>query len=59
LTTKRERLKAALAGEVADRPPFALWRHFPVDDQSPDALTASVLVFQREFDCDFIKVTPA
>jgi uroporphyrinogen decarboxylase len=59
LTTKRERLKAALAGEVADRPPFALWRHFPVDDQSPDALTASVLAFQREFDCDFIKVTPA
>jgi len=59
VTSKRERLEAALAGEVADRPPFALWRHFPVDDQSPQALAESVLAFQREIDCDFIKVTPA
>ena len=59
MTTKRERLKATLAGEVADRPPFALWRHFPVDDQSPQSLAEAVLAFQREIDCDFIKVTPA
>jgi uroporphyrinogen decarboxylase len=59
VTTKRERLMAALAGEIADRPPFALWRHFPVDDQSPEALADSVLNFQREIDSDFIKVTPA
>jgi uroporphyrinogen decarboxylase len=59
VTTKRERLRAALAGEIADRPPFAVWRHFPVDDQSPETLADAVLVFQREFDCDFIKVTPA
>ena len=59
LTTKRERLEAALAGDLADRPPFALWRHFPVDDQSPESLAEAVLAFQRDFDCDFIKVTPA
>ena len=59
MTSKRERLEAALAGEVADRPPFALWRHFPVDDQSPQALAEAVLAFQREIDCDFIKLTPA
>jgi uroporphyrinogen decarboxylase len=59
VTTKRERLRAALAGEVADRPPFALWRHFPVDDQSPQDLAQAVLAFQSEIDCDLIKVTPA
>lgn len=59
MTTKRQRLEAALAGDVADRPPFALWRHFPVDDQSPDSLADAALAFQREIDCDFIKVTPA
>jgi uroporphyrinogen decarboxylase len=59
VTTKRDRLKATLSGEVADRPPFALWRHFPVDDQSPQALAEATVAFQREIDCDFIKVTPA
>lgn len=59
MTTKRERLQAALAGDIADRPAFAVWRHFPVDDQAPDLLAEAVLAFQRELDCDFVKVTPA
>ena len=57
--SKRERLRAALAGDVADRPPVALWRHFPVDDQSSRMLAEAVVAFQREYDFDFIKVTPA
>jgi uroporphyrinogen decarboxylase len=59
VTSKRQRLQAALAGDLADRPPFAIWRHFPVDDQSPEILSQAVLHFQRDLDCDFIKVTPA
>ena len=59
MTSKRERLEAALAGDVADRPPVALWRHFPVDDQSSEMLAGAVTAFQREYDFDFIKVTPA
>ncbi len=59
LTTKRERLQAAIAGEVADRPPVALWRHFPVDDQDPLSLADATLEFQSQFDFDFIKVSPA
>jgi len=56
----RERLQACLAEAPAlDRPPVALWRHFPVDDQSPDALAAATLNFQRNYDFDFVKVTPA
>ena len=57
--TKRERLEATIQGEPADRVPVALWRHFPVDDQEPGRLAASTLAFQRQYDFDFIKVTPA
>lgn len=59
MTTKRERLQAAIAGEKVDRPPVALWRHFPVDDQDPQALADATLDYQAQFDFDFIKVTPA
>lgn len=57
--TKVERLKASVAGEPVDRPPVALWRHFPVDDQDPQTLAEAVLAFQRDCDFDLIKVTPA
>ena len=57
--THSERLRACLAGEQIDRPPVALWRHFPVDDQSPDTLAAATLHFQKTYDFDLVKVTPA
>lgn len=57
--TKRERLQAAIRGEPVDRPPVALWRHFPGDDQDAAALATSTVGFQRQYDFDFIKVTPA
>ena len=57
--TKRERLEAAIGGQNVDRPPVALWRHFPGDDQDPVELAASTVAFQRAYDFDFIKVTPA
>ena len=59
MISKRERLQAAIEGEVADRPAVALWRHFPVDDQDPKALAEATAAFQRDYDFDFIKVTPA
>jgi uroporphyrinogen decarboxylase len=37
----------------------ALWRHFPGDDQRPDDLAAATVAFQRRFDFDFVKVSPA
>jgi uroporphyrinogen decarboxylase len=57
--TKRKRLEASIRGEPTDRLPVALWRHFPGDDQNPAELAASTIAFQREYDFDFIKVTPA
>ncbi len=59
MITHRERVQACLAGEIADRIPVALWRHFPVDDQSPHALAEAILHWQRQYEFDFVKVTPA
>jgi uroporphyrinogen decarboxylase len=57
--THRERLQACLNGETPDRPPVALWRHFPVDDQSPESLAAATVHFQQTYDFDLVKVSPA
>ena len=59
MTTHRERIQAAIKGEIIDRPPVALWRHFPVDDQSPETLANATLHFQSNYDFDLVKVTPA
>lgn len=58
-TSHRERIQACLHGEIVDHPPVALWRHFPVDDQAPDTLAAATLHFQKAYDFDLVKVTPA
>jgi uroporphyrinogen decarboxylase len=57
--TRRERLMAAIGGKLVDRPPVALWRHFPGDDQRPEDLAAATVAFQQRYDFDFVKVTPA
>jgi uroporphyrinogen decarboxylase len=59
MTTHRERVQTCLRGEIPDRLPVALWRHFPVDDQSPENLAETQLAFQRRYDFDLVKVTPA
>ena len=59
MTTHRERILAAIQGEIIDRPPVALWRHFPVDDQSAETLAAAHLHYQQNYDFDLLKVTPA
>ncbi len=59
MMTKRERLEATIRGEAVDRLAVAMWRHFPVDDQDPRELANSTIAFQRQYDFDFVKVTPA
>lgn len=57
--SKRQRLQALAAGQPADRPAVALWRHFPGDDARPDDLAAAHIGWQRTFDWDLLKVTPS
>ncbi len=55
----RERIRAAISGQTPDRAPVALWRHFPVDDQDPEKLAAATIAWQKAYDWDLVKVTPA
>lgn len=55
----RQLLETCLSGVRPDRTPVALWRHFPVDDQKHVALAAATIDFQRNYDFDLVKVTPA
>jgi uroporphyrinogen decarboxylase len=59
MTTHRERIETTLQGKKPDRTPIALWRHFPIDDQTPETLAAATLNFQQAYDFDIVKVTPA
>jgi uroporphyrinogen decarboxylase len=52
-------LETCLAGNRPDRIPVALWRHFPVDDQTPEGLAKAAFEFQRTYDFDLVKYTPA
>ena len=59
MSTHKERIQACLENQTLDRPPVALWRHFPVDDQDPRLLAGATIKFQRTYDFDLVKVTPA
>ncbi len=56
--TRIERVRAALAGEAVDRPPVALWKHFPERDQRAADLAAETLAWQRAFAFDLVKFMP-
>lgn len=59
MVTHRQRLETCLSGQKPDRVPITLWRHFPVDDQRAEKLAAATLAFQKTFDFDLVKVSPA
>jgi uroporphyrinogen decarboxylase len=56
---KRKRLEAAMGGQEPDRPPVALWRHWPGDDQDAAACVVAHPKWQQDYDWDFVKVSPA
>jgi uroporphyrinogen decarboxylase len=59
LVTHRQRIETCLSGNTPDKTPVALWRHFPVDDQDPRDLANAIINFQKSYDFDLVKVTPA
>lgn len=52
---KTERIRRVIQGQAADRVPFALWRHLPPEDTTPEGLVAATLRFIRRWDMDFVK----
>src|SRR3989442_7331740 len=55
----RDRIRAAISGNPVDRVPVAFWRHFPGDDQRAESLAAAHVTFQKKYQWDLLKVTPA
>lgn len=56
---KRERLEKTILGELTDRVPVALWRHWAGDDQRSADLAHSHVKFMQEYDWDFLSVIPS
>ena len=56
--TKRERVRAALAGESVDHVPASLWGHDFLREWSAEDLVAATLEAYRADDWDFIKLNP-
>lgn len=54
-----QRVEAAIHGDATDRPPVALWRHFPDDDLHPDKLVAHTLQWQNKWQFDLVKFMPS
>jgi uroporphyrinogen decarboxylase len=59
MVSKRERLEKTIAGELVDRVPVALWRHWPGDDQRAADLARVHLSFQQQYDWDLLVVVPS
>jgi uroporphyrinogen decarboxylase len=56
--TGRERVEAALAMGVADRPPVGAWGHTYREEWSPTELAAITVERARKFGWDFVKFQP-
>jgi uroporphyrinogen decarboxylase len=54
-----EILTQCLTGHSQKRQPFSLWRHFPEADQTPEGFARMTIDWQKKWDFDFVKVTPA
>lgn len=54
--TKIERVRATLAGQPVDRPPFSIWYHFGNQHASPDRTAQAHLEFFEAYDLDLLKV---
>src|SRR5579884_3656548 len=54
--TKRERVRAAVAGQEVDRVPISFWVHNFARENSAEDLADETVRFVRTYDWDFVKV---
>ena len=53
---KFERINKAFKSEPTDFVPYALWKHFPEYDKTPEGLFKAQMEFQKKFDSDIMKI---
>ena len=58
MMTRTERVRATLAGEEVDRPPFCFWHHFRPHGSARQMAEATLAFFDDEFDLDITKIMP-
>ncbi len=54
---KFERINKAFRSETTDLVPYALWKHFPEYDKTPEGLFKAQMEFQNKFDSDIMKIS--
>ncbi len=54
---KFERISKAFKSEPTDLVPYALWKHFPEYDKTPEGLFKAQMEFQKKFDSDIMKIS--
>ncbi len=55
IMTKKELIKAVLAGRDVDHIPYSMWSHVPGVDRDPEAITKKTVDFYHKYDVDIIK----
>ncbi len=54
---KFELIKKALKAEPTEKVPYAVWKHFPEFDKTPEGLYKAHMNFQNKFDSDIMKIS--
>lgn len=54
---KFELIKKAFKAEPTERVPYAIWKHFPEFDKTPEGLLKAQMDFQKKFDSDIMKIS--
>ena len=52
----RERVRAALALDVADRPPVSAWGHTYEEEWGVESLATATVAIARKYEFDFVKL---
>lgn len=51
-------IDATFKRQKTDKVPYALWKHFPEADRTPEGLAKAQLDFQQQFASDLMKISP-
>ena len=54
---KFEIIKKAFKTEATERVPYAIWKHFPEFDKTPEGLLKAQMDFQKKYDSDIMKIS--
>ena len=50
-------IKKAFKSEPTEKVPYAIWKHFPEFDKTPEGLLKAQMDFQNKFDSDIMKIS--